>query len=257
MKNSIITSAIATILGSISLNAHATGITDGDTLALNTGNSIIVGCIFNTPIDSATGECPNPAGNVTGLTGSYFELGRDITYLSNNEGIILGTTQLASGSHAGAPDGTESPSIDTPWVFSSNTGMHQSTSPVTVISQTELDFTGWSVTWNGIPDIILGGCEQVDPVDNGGFSGCDLDRDGTDDIVNAGIANITITGDTYVLDYFANVPPDPSGTGKGSAGYSLHLEGSIIHAVPVPAAVWLFGSGLFGLMGVARYKNRT
>jgi hypothetical protein len=27
-------------------------------------------------------------------------------------------------------------------------------------------------------------------------------------------------------------------------------------AVPVPAAVWLFGSGLLGLIGVARRKSR-
>jgi hypothetical protein len=27
-------------------------------------------------------------------------------------------------------------------------------------------------------------------------------------------------------------------------------------AVPVPAAVWLFGSGLAGLIGVARHKRR-
>ena len=27
-----------------------------------------------------------------------------------------------------------------------------------------------------------------------------------------------------------------------------------IRAVPVPAAVWLFGSGLIGLMGIARRK---
>jgi hypothetical protein len=28
-------------------------------------------------------------------------------------------------------------------------------------------------------------------------------------------------------------------------------------AVPVPAAVWLFGSGLLGLIGVARRKARA
>jgi hypothetical protein len=27
-------------------------------------------------------------------------------------------------------------------------------------------------------------------------------------------------------------------------------------AVPVPAAAWLFGSGLLGLVGVARSRNR-
>ncbi|TCV79982.1 VPLPA-CTERM sorting domain-containing protein [Sulfurirhabdus autotrophica] len=36
-------------------------------------------------------------------------------------------------------------------------------------------------------------------------------------------------------------------------GYSLYLEGTI-SPVPVPAAVWLLGSGLFGLIGLARRK---
>ena len=38
--------------------------------------------------------------------------------------------------------------------------------------------------------------------------------------------------------------------------YAFRLEGSV-SAVPVPAAVWLFGSGLLGLVGVARRKVRV
>lgn len=40
----------------------------------------------------------------------------------------------------------------------------------------------------------------------------------------------------------------------GQTGY-WHLTGSVVTAVPVPAAVWLFGSGLLGLVGVARRKK--
>jgi len=39
------------------------------------------------------------------------------------------------------------------------------------------------------------------------------------------------------------------------SGHSLTLTN--ISSVPVPAAVWLFGSGLLGLIGVARRKVRT
>jgi len=35
--------------------------------------------------------------------------------------------------------------------------------------------------------------------------------------------------------------------------YDLHLAGTV---VPVPAAVWLFGSGLLGLIGIAR-RNKA
>lgn len=35
---------------------------------------------------------------------------------------------------------------------------------------------------------------------------------------------------------------------------AITLENAIVNAVPVPAAVWLFGSGLIGLIGVARRK---
>jgi hypothetical protein len=37
--------------------------------------------------------------------------------------------------------------------------------------------------------------------------------------------------------------------------YSLSFSSNLPAAVPVPAAVWLFGSGLLGLMGVARRKK--
>ena len=33
--------------------------------------------------------------------------------------------------------------------------------------------------------------------------------------------------------------------------------GVAVSSVPVPAAMWLFGSGLLGLMGVARRKHRV
>jgi hypothetical protein len=41
-----------------------------------------------------------------------------------------------------------------------------------------------------------------------------------------------------------------------SAGDTVHLESYFqVTAVPVPAAVWLFGSGLLGLVGIARRKK--
>ncbi|GMQ88171.1 MAG: hypothetical protein BMS9Abin08_1398 [Gammaproteobacteria bacterium] len=42
--------------------------------------------------------------------------------------------------------------------------------------------------------------------------------------------------------------------GLARGGASFALAGTLV-AVPVPAAVWLFGSGLLGLVGVARRKK--
>ena len=50
-----------------------------------------------------------------------------------------------------------------------------------------------------------------------------------------------------------------AGSGTTFDGNEAHwrVEGVLHTAVPVPAAVWLFGSGLLGLVGVARRKKVT
>jgi hypothetical protein len=87
-------------------------------------------------------------------------------------------------------------------------------------------------------------------------------------------------GGTTTIDLFPESTTDAiseqsnaSGTftpgGMKSGSFSLDLEGSsgyfditanartssFVNAVPVPAAVWLFGSGLLGLVGVAKRKT--
>jgi hypothetical protein len=41
-----------------------------------------------------------------------------------------------------------------------------------------------------------------------------------------------------------------------SGDFTNTYEGATINAVPVPAALWLFGSGLIGLVGVARRRRQ-
>ena len=241
MKKSVIGSAIAVALGSSMFTATTAQAT---TLNFDAGVGVCV-------VGGTYPDCLYGASDV--VSGSFFSMdadgngsvaGNEKTPISQFNGIILDTIQAASGSHTGVIDGTENPNIDNPWEFFGNTGMHQTTSPVTVLTDDgagnmTLDFSGWNVTWNGIASIPMGG-------DTANFAS------------DTGIATLTCAvdcgdGDTYVLDYAAHVPlNDPSNF--GGVAYALHLEGTI-SAVPVPAAVWLFGSGLLGLVGVARRKK--
>ncbi|HSH28864.1 MAG TPA: Ig-like domain-containing protein [Thiohalobacter sp.] len=137
------------------------------------------------------------------------------TVITGFQGLKTFVAQDASGSHIGAPNGTESPGIDNPWSFFGNTGMHGTSTPARVLTATgntaTLDMSGWFVTWNGIALIPMGS----DPWGS-----------------NAeGVANIICgtdcgEGDTYTLTYTATVPVgDPSGF--GGVPYGLNLKGTI------------------------------
>jgi hypothetical protein len=170
------------------------------------------------------------------VTGSYFAIdlnGDGIfdefekTAIENNEGVRIGDAQPASGSHTGAPDGSELPSIDMPWAFFGNTGMHQTTVPVVIFNGdngtgdniASLDFSGWGFTWNGIPDIPLGGDSANFPSDTG--------------VAVLNCSSECNIGDSFSLDYFAHVAlGDPSGF--GGVFYTAHLEGVIDPGSPLP-----------------------
>jgi len=117
--------------------------------------------------------------------------------------------------------------IDEPWPFVGNTGIHQTTSDVLVLSGTgdgtaTLDFSGWNVGWAAIPSINL--------------------SEGPSN----GIASLTCTaganeqppeadcsiGDRYALDYRAIVPEGDL-SNFGGVNYRIHLEGEILAELPV------------------------
>ncbi len=191
----------------------------------------------------AGSDCPPDVYCTLGYYGSYFATDSDgdgtissgeITLMTpgTDGGIILGQIQSVG-------------EIDLPWDYFGNTGGHLTTSPVTLVNDLdatkELDFTGWNMDWNNY-FISLGG-------------------DAANFAVDTGLATITCAtsacanGESFILDYSAHIPLGDS-SGFGGIAYTLHLEGAI-SAVPVPAAVWLFGSGLLGLLGVIKRKKIT
>jgi len=244
MNKTLLASTIALALGTAGASMSASAVlVNNDTLNYT----------------AATGGASKPAAG----TGSWFSMKVSAnttayTGISSLNGLTLGTTQAASGSHSGAPGCSsafsscgapfgagESPNIDNPWNFFGNTGMDQTTSPSNVLSASgntgSVDMSGWDVTWNGIASIPMGAGVW-----------------GSSSVFSEGIGNVVCAldcgnGDTYTLNYHGTVPLGDA-SGFGGVKYGLHLEGTV-SAVPVPAAVWLFGSGLMGLVGVARRRK--
>ncbi len=282
-KKTSLATAIGLALGGANLSANA-ALVNSTMLNFDAG---VVTCVLDvgTPPDNCTYGTRINTGSWfymdTAGTGSVGVTNR--IPLAPHNGIHIGSTTTAGGSHGGLPFGaangytgtdfvqtgvdnngtpndpsddfplfgvvtiTESPGIDEPWAFLGDTGMHYSSVAFAEVADSHtghhhLDFSGWTVTWNGIATIPMG---------SGAWNG------------NAdGVATITCSSvscsdtSTFTLDYSALSITGPP-TGSSSVRYALHMTGSIEGAaVPIPAAAWLFGSGLMGLVGVARKRKK-
>lgn len=220
---------LALAIGVTAMSAHAaTGVlNNGDLLTITPG----VGTF-------------DSYGNLTGVTsGSYFAMsGKAAALLAPGSlgGIVIGQTTLPGASHSGLPAVGDKGYIDAPWGFYSNTGTDYTTTPITGSTAAGLNFSGWTVTWNGIAAIPMG---------TGAF--------GTG--YTNGVANFTwdgVYGDSYTLSYHATVPTgDPSGF--GGVKYGLTLTGTVV-AAPVPEAstygMMVVGLGLVGAAVMRRRK---
>ncbi len=237
MKKTALTAALATVLGFAAANSMAVAVNTGDILTITAGVQLF-----------------DSNGNPTNVTpGSYFGMdtggdakiaGTEKTPLAMGlNGIVIGAITTAGASHPGAPTAGDTGTVDAPWNFFGNTGTHFNTVAITGSTTAGLNMSGWNVTWAGIPAINMGGIAW-----GAGFSN--------------GVGNFAwsgVYGTAYTLNYQATVPiGDPSGF--GGVKYKLFYTGVVNAApvqppaVPVPAAAWLLGSGLMGLVGVARRK---
>ena len=136
------------------------------------------------------------------------------------------------------------------WMWAGQPGHHYTTSPVTGGTTAGLDFSGWSIYWNGAPGGIGTDLGAWTPT-NCTALGCD-GVSFVDDV--AAFSWSGVYGDSYSLWYSLSYLSDEPGTFI-PVNYIVHLQGTVQSSlIPVPAAVWLFGSGLAGLLGMARRK---
>ncbi len=236
------------------------------------------------------GYLGNIANDPTGAGASWFSMKVSpytVVYtgmqVGQDDGLHIGVTQDTNGhaTHSGTigyppppnsiggewPQHSGVGGIDDEWAFYEGAGLHLTTAPVTVVSDfgatKTLDFSGWNMTWVDRPTMSLGG----------GFQDCGTATDGicVDNFNNdfpgtydngTGLATIVCSNascsasSTFTLTYNANVPQGDL-SGWGGTSYGLHLQGTIASSIPVPAAAWLFGSGLLGLIGIAKKKKAT
>ena len=209
------------------------------------------------PLASATGPFRAFTALHFSRDRSYFRIGGSISgstvQLSPGPdgGLYLGVLQPASGTHSGLPDGTEEAGIDEPWIVF-QTGLHLTRGkPVSILSiqdngdgtsTVELDFSGWGVSWNGIPFVSLGGGIQQCGTATDGIC---VNLDGTDVAGTynngTGIATMICStpdcrpGSTYVLDYSATTPRGAPFFIFPGIPYTLHLEGEVVRTYPAVA----------------------
>lgn len=241
MKKKIFCAPILATLGvSVSVCAQAAGVNSGDILHISSPT-------FNTFGYVSGGSYFGMDTNSDGKIAAFEKRG----LYEGTTGLMIGSTTLPGAYHTGAPNSGDTGSIDLSWNFAGNTGTDYVRVPVTGSTTAGLNLSGWTVAWNSIPAINMGG-GAWQPL-NCAALGC------SGHIFTNGNAMFSwdgVYGHTYVLNYSAIVPAgDPSNF--GGTAYYLHLEGTVQQAVvPIPAAVWLFGSGLLGLVGFVRRQKK-
>lgn len=169
-------------------------------------------------------------------TGSYFAIdtsGDNTIQIIEKYAMESAGTGLTLGTAQGIGD------IDTTWVFGGVGGFHYTSNSLVVDSvagnTASIDMSGWTIFWNN-ESINMG-----------------QGTNGSDYFATVTCAADCSEGDSFVLDYNAVFP----GGALNGLYYELHLEGLIASSVPVPAAAWLFSSGLVAMLVSARCRKKS
>lgn len=234
MSNSkkVLAGVMGVVLGGATITAQAAMLNNGDVLTISAGVTIY-------DIDG------NPGG-VSG--GSWFSVDQN----GSRKVTVSEKTAIFPGSDGGLRIGSLQSigAIDIWPDFFGATGYHYMSVAPAGGTTSGIDFSGWAIYWYGAPVPNDGDYGAWTPL-NCATLGC------TGVSFAADVASFNwsgVYGDSYSLWYSWSFLSGPGAWVP--TDYLLHLEGTVLpaSAVPVPAAAWLFGSGLLGLLGVARCK---
>lgn len=238
MKQSAMQISLAVIFGASTFCAQAATLNTGDVLTitaatLDDNSQVISGSYYGTDFNN-----------------DLKIINQEKTQLSQGTtGLVIGVITTPGAFHSGSPDVSDTNAITAPDVFMGNTGSWYSTNPITGGTTTGLNMSGWNWAWNGLASIPLGS-NAWQPA-NCAALGC------SGHTFTNGIGLFQwdgIYGHVYTLDFTSRVAAGDL-SGFGDVRFYTHLEGTV-NAVPVPAAAWLLGSGLLGLIGVSRRRRK-
>jgi len=194
------------------------------------------------------------SGQIVAVTGDYYVLSGSLVGTEAEEDILLNTThdQFAVWEDGGA---FSFESIGVILTAAGNDIFDLSRITDSVLAQMA---EGDDLIWTGSGDDTIGGNQGNDIIDGGlGIDTVTFQGILTDySIVQLIDGTYQVTGITDTLqgtDTISNVELASFSTQTSNTTYNL--ADIAVSAVPIPPAVWLFGSGVIGLIGIAKRKK--
>ena len=228
IKKTILKTTLVLAFGAANIGAYAATLKTGDILTIAPG----------VPVYDSNANMVNVS------PGSWFGIDADSNLkIANTEKTPIST----AGAGALVVGTTQGAGTFDSWTWGGFSGSDKTTVPVGGSTTTGLNLSGW--IW------IFGGNETS--LNSGAWTPLNASSLGAPTSGYAdGVGLFSwdgVYGHSYQIWFTATIPQ--SAGCCTNTPYMLHLEGTV-QAVPLPAAVWLFGSGLLGLLGITGTRNR-